>query len=122
MAGNGGAIQRLFRIETVRGAPAWVAGHKLTPVARVVSFGRARGTIGSRRIGGLGGGFFHVAPLALIEDTPQGERRIAVSNPTTAALAGLLGAALAVTLFFTAIRWLARRRHGTPTPPPSPMG
>jgi hypothetical protein len=144
MAGKTGARQRRFRIETMRGEPKWVGGRKLTPVARVVSFGRARatighargtigharatigharatigharGTIGSGRVSGWGGGFFRVTPLALIEDAPEGKRRVAVSNATTTALAGLLGAATAVTVFCTVLRWLLRRsrRRGSP--------
>jgi hypothetical protein len=143
MAGKIGARQRRFRIETMRGEPTWVGGRKLTPVARVVSFGRARATIGraratigharatigharatigSGRVSGWGGGFFRVTPLALIEDAPDGKRRIAVSNATNTALAGLLGAAVVVTVLCTAIRRLVRRSHESRSLQPSTQG
>jgi uncharacterized spore protein YtfJ len=123
MADKTGARQRQFRIETIRGEPMQVREHNLTPVARVVSFGRARatigrarGTIGSDRVSGWGGGFWRITPLALIEDTPEGERCVGVSNATSTALASLLRMALAVTVFFAAIRWLVRHSHESRSP------
>jgi uncharacterized spore protein YtfJ len=102
---------RSFRIETVRGQPVHVGERTLIPVARIVSFGRARGTIGADRIGGWGAGFAWVTPVAVVEETPEGERCTPIADETAAALRGLLGAAVAITLFFTAVRWLVRRRR-----------
>lgn len=102
--------QKPFRLEMVRGEPYHVGGRTLTPVARVVSFGRARATIGGQQIGGWGGGFVHVQPVALEEETDDGLRRIVISDPTTKVLRGFLATAVGVTLLFAAIRWLARRR------------
>jgi uncharacterized spore protein YtfJ len=106
---NGEPKRRRLRIETVRGEPIHIQGRSLTPEARIVSFGRARGTIGSQRIGGWATGFAHITPLAVIEETGEGERRIATTDATAMALWGLLGAAMAIVLFFPTIRWLARR-------------
>lgn len=100
---------RRFRIKTVRGEPYHVAGHKFTPVVRVVSYGRARGRIGRDQISGSGGGFASVTPVAFVEETLHGDRRIAIRNATSAAQWKLLVASLALTLFFTAVRSLARR-------------
>jgi uncharacterized spore protein YtfJ len=102
---------RPFRIETVRGQPVHVGERTLIPVARIVSFGKARGTIGTDRIGGWGVGFAWVTPVAIVEETPEGERRTPIADGTAAALRSLLGAAVATTLFFTAVRWLVRRRR-----------
>lgn len=98
-----------LRVETVRGEPYHVGGRVLIPVARFVTYGRASATIGSDRVGGWGGGFVRVVPVAVVEETAEGERSIAVTDATSAALRRLLGAAVAVGLFFTAVRWLARR-------------
>jgi uncharacterized spore protein YtfJ len=110
-----GGGRELFRAEMVRGEPYHVGGRTLTPVARIVSFGRARATIGTKKIGGWAGGFVHVRPLAFEEETDEGVRRIAIPDPTSRALRGMLAAAVATTLFLGAIRWLAgckRRSNG----------
>jgi uncharacterized spore protein YtfJ len=111
MAQRGGrAVRpRPFRIETVRGQPIHVGERTLIPTARIVSFGKARGTVGADRIGGWGGGFAWITPLAIVEKTAEGERCIPIAGETTSALRGLLGAAVATTLFFTVVRWLVRR-------------
>ena len=100
---------RAFRVRTVRGEPYTFGGRELIPVVRVVSFGKARATVGTRQVGGRGGGFVWIQPLAVLEVTPAGERRIALRDGSAAAMRGMLAAAVAMTLFFAAVRWLARR-------------
>ena len=109
-----GSKSRALRVKTVRGDPYYIDGRELIPVVRVVSFGKARATIGTSQIGGRGGGFVWIKPLAVLEVTPAGERRIAIQDGTTAAVRGMLAAMISMTLLFTAIRWLARwkRRIG----------
>jgi uncharacterized spore protein YtfJ len=109
---DGGARRKRFRVETVRGEPYSVGGRRLIPVARVVSWGRARGTIGTDQISGWGSGFVRVVPLSVLEETAEGERRIAIANTTAMALRALVGVAMAMTLLFTTVRWLARRLRG----------
>jgi uncharacterized spore protein YtfJ len=105
-----GAVQpRPFRIETVRGEPYHVDGRTLIPVARIMIFGKARGTIGAHGVSGWGGGLVQVTPLSILEQTADGERSIPIVDATATARRGLLGAALATVLLFTVIRWLARR-------------
>jgi uncharacterized spore protein YtfJ len=103
--------QKLFRIETVRGEPFYIGGRKLTPVARIIAFGKASGTIGTRRVSGWGGGYVRVTPLAVLEDTDDGERRIAIYDTKAASVQRLCAAALAFTLFFATVRWWAHRRQ-----------
>ena len=105
------AGHRPFRVETVRGEPYHVDGRKLIPVARVTSFGKASATIGTDRIGGWGVGFTRVTPLAIIDETDEGERRIPLSSTTARALQSMFAGAVAITLFFTTIRWLVRWRR-----------
>ena len=69
-----GAGNRLVRVQTVRGEPYEVRGRRLVPLARVVSLGRARGTIGTHRLGGWGWGLSNVKPLAMMVETPGGGR------------------------------------------------
>ena len=108
--GGSGKVARpaLLQVKTVRGEPYSVGGRKLIPVVRIVSFGKARATVGTQRIGGRGSGFVWIRPLAVLEETPKGERRIAVTDGTAAAVRGLLGVAVAITLSLAAIRWLVR--------------
>jgi hypothetical protein len=114
MGGGGGVVRpALFRVKTVRGEPTYVGGRKLIPVVRIVSFGRARATVGTRRIGAWGGGFVWIMPLAVVEETPEGERRIAVTDGTAAAVRRLLGLAVTISLAFAAVRWLVRRSRRT---------
>jgi hypothetical protein len=46
--------------------------------------------------------------VAVIEVTPDGERRIPIQDGTTAAVRGILATTISMTLLFTAIRWLVR--------------
>ncbi|HSJ55490.1 MAG TPA: hypothetical protein VLC52_17240 [Anaerolineae bacterium] len=107
-----GATSPLVRVQTVRGEPYEVRGRRLVPLARVVTLGRARATIGTHRLEGRGWGLAYVKPLAVIEETPGGERlgRVAVRDGTARALVGMYVAALGITLLFAAVRWLAGRR------------
>jgi hypothetical protein len=110
-----GDAPRLFRAETVRGESYEVGGWVLTPEARILSFARGRGTVGRRGIGGWMFGFTRVSPLAVVEDTEEGARRIKVVDATADALTALLAVALATTLLFTAVRWFAQRARGKGT-------
>jgi hypothetical protein len=59
-------------------------------------------------MGGLGSGFVWIKPLAVVEETPEGERRTAVTDGTATAMRGLLGVAVTITLSLVAVRWLVR--------------
>jgi len=110
-----GAVRpRLFRIETVRGEPYHVGERTLIPVARIMTFGKARGTIGAHGVSGWGGGFVQVTPLSILEQTADGKRSIPIIDATATARRSLLGAALAIVLLFAVIRWLARRHLPRP--------
>jgi len=101
----------------VHGEPYEVGGRRLTPVARITSFGKARATIGTRQVSGLYGGFVQVTPLAVVEETPDGEHRIAVADRTSRAVRDLTMRAMAAVLVLGSIRWLAGRKgavaHGS---------
>jgi len=60
-----GSKEGPFRAETVQGEPWEVAGWRLTPVARLISFGRAKATIGTKEIGGWGAGVVRITPVAV---------------------------------------------------------
>lgn len=97
-----------WRIETVRGEPYHIGGRTLTPVARIITFGRAKATVGSHQSGGFGFGFAHVTPLAVVEETDGETRTISLRSGSAQAVRGMLGAAAAVTLVCAVVRTLAR--------------
>ncbi len=106
--------RRRLRIETVRGEPCEVNGHRLIPIARIVSWGRAGATIGTGQFGGWGVGLVSITPLAVVEETAEGEHTIPITDGTMAAVRRILLAAVATTLFFAAIRRLVHRSPGRP--------
>ncbi len=103
--------QAPFRPRLIQGQPFQAGGRTWVPVVRVASFGRAKALIGKDRHGGWGGGFNWITPLALLEKTDEGERRLEIYDATAATLRRLGLTALAITLFFTALRRLLRRRR-----------
>jgi hypothetical protein len=114
MAADTRRLQRgPFRLHVVRGEPYYIDGRTLIPEARFLSFGKARATIRGHSIGGWGMGFVRVSPLAMIEETAEGIRRIAITDASSATLGRLLGVAVVMTAFFTALRWWARRPRGS---------
>lgn len=107
--GGRGDVPRLFRVETVKGEPYHIGGRVLTPEARILSFAKGRGTVRREGISGCLFGYTRVSPLAVVEDTGDGVRRIKVVDATSGAVATLIAVAVAMTLFFGAVRWVARR-------------
>ena len=99
-----------FRVEMVHGEPYEVSGRRLTPVARITSFGKAKATIGAKQVSGWSGGFVQVTPLAVVEETPEGERRIAIADRTSQAMWNLAVGAAAIVLVLGLIRRLIGRK------------
>jgi hypothetical protein len=102
---------RVFSVRKVRGEPYQVGGRTLTPVTRIVSFGKASATIRNEQYGGWSGGLVLAMPIALLEETGNGEREIAVHDATFATLQRLSLVALGMTLFFGIVRWWSRHRR-----------
>lgn len=98
-----------FRIRTVEGTPLTVAGLELTPLARVMTFGRASGTLGTARSDGWGMGFNWFRPIAVLVGSDQDQERIQIPDATATAVMGMAGAAIFVMVFFAAVRIVARR-------------
>lgn len=99
---------RRFRTARVRGEPYHVAGRTLVPVARVVTYGQARATVGTYRLAGRGRGWAHIRPLAIVEKTTGGERRIPIRDATAQSVACMAIAAVVITLLLSVVRWRLR--------------
>ena len=104
--------RRRYRVEVVQGEPYHVGDRVLIPEARIASYGRARATIGAHRVGGWGVGTVQVKPLAIMDRTAGGEKRIIIEDATTRTLQLFLGTALAMMAVFACIRCLVRQRRG----------
>jgi hypothetical protein len=97
-------------IEIVEGKPVRVADRELVPVVRVETDVQRRAFVGSSGVAGEGAGFVHLRPIAILERSGVGERRIPVQDRTTQWLGGLLLAALVVPALMIIAERIARRR------------
>jgi len=103
-------VGQFLQVRRVQGE-AWRIGEKtLTPEARVVSLLRRRATIGTARTSGWGGGWVMVQPLAILETSQHGTRRIPIRDVTSRALRVMLLAALGI-LFVSILLSLGTRRR-----------
>jgi len=97
-------------LEEVEGAPIRVGERKLVPVVRVTRRVRRRALVGSDRVAAQGQGFVHLRPVAIVERSAAGERRIPIHDRTTQMLSGLLLAAFIIPLLLGVAVRLARGR------------
>jgi uncharacterized spore protein YtfJ len=100
---------RPVKVRTVLGEPIVVGERRLTPVVRVTSFARRRGVVGTRRLGGWGVGVARLQPLAVLETTNAGTRRIPIRDETRATLLALLVVALVLPFLLALLVRLANR-------------
>jgi hypothetical protein len=114
MEGKEQRIPRPYRRQVVRGEPYNVAGRSLTPLARLVSYARGRGTLHQDRLSGWALGLVRVMPLGMLVETNAREEWIPVHDATAPALHRMALAAAGITLFLAGMRYLARR-HRQPT-------
>lgn len=105
----GGITQAPWRLATVRGEPYAVAGYKLTPVARVLSYAIGQGTLRARSISGWGGGMVFVRPVAIEVERDGRTRRIKLARSTRASFAAMVAAGATITILLWWVRLLARR-------------
>ncbi len=94
--------------EMIKGAPICVGGRELTPLVRVTSRVRRQALVGSDRLTGQGWGFVRIQPVALLERSEAGERRIPIQDETAQTLDRLFLAALIIPLLATIVL-LARK-------------
>jgi uncharacterized spore protein YtfJ len=96
-------------VRTVPGEPIAVGKRQLTPVVRVTSFARRSGVVGTRHLGGWGMGAVRLQPVAVLETTTAGTRRIPIRDETRTTLMALLAVALALPLLLALLVRLAGR-------------
>jgi hypothetical protein len=96
-------------IEVVEGKPIYVGERELVPVMQVETDVRRRAFVGAGGIAGGGSGFVHVRPVAVLERSGTGERRIPIHDRTVQLLGGLLLAALVIPALMLLAERMARK-------------
>lgn len=99
--------------EVVEGKPIRVGGRQMVPVVRVTARGRRRATVGPDRLTGWGWGLVRLQPVAILERSETGERRVPIRDRTAEVLGGLLLAAFIIPLLLgVAVRLARAQRRG----------
>jgi hypothetical protein len=93
----------------VEGEPIHAGEREIVPLVRATIYGRRRAFVGSDRLTGEGWGVVHMRPVAIVERSETGERRIPIQDKTAQILGGLLLAAFIVPMLLGMAVHLARR-------------
>ena len=94
--------------EVVQGEPVQVGDRELVPLVRVTTHLRRRAFVGTDRTSGDGWGFVRLRPVAILERSETGERRLSIPDRTAQALGGFLLAAFIIPLLLAVAVRLAR--------------
>jgi hypothetical protein len=110
---NEQAIQRHNPLTStvVEGEPIHVGERELTPLVRVTTYTRRQAHVGSDRLSGQGWGFVQLRPVAILERSAAGERRIPIRDKTAQMLGGLFLAAFIIPLLLGLAALLMRKRR-----------
>jgi hypothetical protein len=87
-----------IKIRLVEGTPLTVGKKKLRPVVRMISWNRRRAAVRQKSLDGFGMSVVWLQPVAVIEETDKGHRRIPVRDETMLAMLSLLVVMLVVPL------------------------
>jgi hypothetical protein len=93
----------------VAGEPIRVGERELVPIVRVTTYARRRAFVGSDRLAGQGGVLVSLCPVAVIERSQRGERRIRIPDRTTQLIGGLSLAAFIIPLLLALAVRLMRK-------------
>jgi len=95
----------------VEGEAIHVGERELTPLVRVTAYARRQAHVGSDRLSGQGWGFVRLRPVAILERSEAGERRIPIRDETAQMLGGLFLAAFIIPLLLGLAVLLMRKRN-----------
>ena len=93
-----GKRRRPVMSEMIAGEPIQVGERRLVPLLQVTTRGQRRALVGADRVTGEGWGFVRLRPVALLEQSEGGERRLPIHNKTAQWMGGFLLAAFIVPL------------------------
>ncbi len=87
-----------IKVRWITGAPVVVGQKKLTPIMRAISWHQRQATVRQDRTNGSGFAAAWLQPVAVLEETANGRRRIPIHDETGRAMLRLLIIALAIPL------------------------
>jgi hypothetical protein len=99
----------------VEGDPIHVGERELVPLVRVTSRVRRRAFVGSDGVSGGGWGFVHMRPVAILDRSGGGERRLRIHSGTGRVIGWLLLAVIVVPLMAVLLISLSRRTDDNPS-------
>jgi uncharacterized spore protein YtfJ len=98
-----------LKTETVEGDPIHVEGRELVPLIRMTSRVRRTAVLSKGGVEAHGWGFVQLRPVALLDRSDDGERRLAIGDQTARWIGGLLLIALVVPCVAATLMYLSRR-------------
>jgi hypothetical protein len=98
-------------IRVVEGKPIRAGERELVPLVRVEARVRRQAFVGNDRLAGQGRGYVCMHPVAILERSAAGERRIPIQDCTAQAVGGLLLAAFVIPLLLALAVNLAKVRN-----------
>lgn len=101
--------QHPLKTRVVAGEPIQVGERELVPLVRVTTYARRQAHVRADDVAGLGWGFVQMHPVAILERSDRGERRMPIRDKTAQAMSGLLLAAVIIPLLLMLAARLARR-------------
>jgi hypothetical protein len=96
-------------IEVVEGKPIRVGERELVPLVRVEARVQRQAFVGNDRLTGQGRGCVRMHPVAILERSATGERRIPIQDRTAQAIGGLFLVAFVIPLLLALAVRLARK-------------
>ena len=93
-----GKRRRPVMSETIEGQPIQIGERNLVPLVQVTTRGQRRALVSADRVTGEGWGLVRLRPVAVLERSQEGERRLPIQDRTAQWLGGFLLAAFIVPL------------------------
>lgn len=93
----------------VEGEPIRVGARELVPLVRVTTYARRRAHVGSGRLSGQGWGFVHLRPVAIVERSVAGKRRLPIRDKTAQMISGFVLAAIIILLLLALAARMVRK-------------
>ena len=99
-----------IKVRLIEGIPITIGGKKLTPVVRAISWNQRQAAVRQDSVNGFGVVATWLQPVAVLEETAGGHRRISIRDETNRAALSLLAIALTVPLVLSLLVRLVRGR------------
>jgi hypothetical protein len=98
------------KMRLVEGTPVTVGRKRLTPVMRAITWYEREAAVRQNSTSGFGLAAAWLQPVAVLEETPDGQRRIPIHDETGQTMLRLFVVALAVPLLLSLLARLVRAK------------